>query len=126
MNEVSVTSPSIKEDRVRRYYELVDAGDVSGLVKLFDRDAVYHRPGYQPLVGHAGLERFYREGRVIEEGRHTVSLLVQQGDDVAVQGSFAGRLRDGRAVELRFADFFSFSEANAFRRRDTFFFTPMV
>ncbi|MFB6809473.1 nuclear transport factor 2 family protein [Streptomyces sp. NPDC056387] len=121
-----MTSPSIKEDRVRRYYELVDAGDVLGLVELFDRDAVYHRPGYQPLVGRTELERFYREERVIEEGRHTVSLLVQQGDDVAVQGSFAGRLRDGSAVELRFADFFSFSGANTFRRRDTFFFTPKV
>ncbi|MER6463951.1 nuclear transport factor 2 family protein [Streptomyces sp. NPDC001228] len=124
MNEVSDTLPSIKEGRARRYYELVDAGDMSGLVMLFDRDAVYHRPGCEPVIGHAGLERFYREGRVIKEGRHTVSVLVLQGDDVAVQGSLAGRLRDGRAVDLRFADFFTFSEVNTFRRRDTFF-TPM-
>ncbi|WP_447041114.1 nuclear transport factor 2 family protein [Streptomyces sp. DSM 118878] len=126
MNDVGGAAREGRESRIRRYYELVDAGDVPGLVNLFDEDAVYRRPGYEPLVGHAGLERFYREHRVIKEGRHTVATLVLHGDDAAVHGEFRGALHDGREVDLRFADFFTFSDANTFRSRDTFFFTPMV
>lgn len=38
-------------DTVRRYYDLVDAGETDALVGLFAEDAVYLRPGYEPLVG---------------------------------------------------------------------------
>lgn len=112
--------------RIHRYYELVDAGDVAGLVALFTPDAVYRRPGYEPLIGAAELERFYREQRVIKEGRHTLSSHLVQGDDAAVHGTFEGVLNDGREVSLRFADFFVFSDMGAFRSRDTFFFAPLV
>lgn len=120
------TPKSAREERVRRYYELVDAGDVSRLVNLFDTDAVYRRPGYAPLVGRDELERFYREQRVIKEGRHTVTTALVQEDAAAVHGTFEGTLNDGREVSLRFADFFTFSEDGVFSSRDTFFFAPMV
>ncbi|MEU8622505.1 nuclear transport factor 2 family protein [Streptomyces sp. NPDC048623] len=114
------------EQRIRRYYELVDEGDVPALVELFDQEAVYHRPGYDPLVGRAELERFYREERVIREGRHTLSTTLVHEDGAAVHGTFEGTLHDGRRVSLRFADFFTFSEAGTFRSRDTFFYAPLV
>lgn len=111
---------------VRRYYELVDAGDVSGLIGLFAPDARYYRPGYPPLVGHAELERFYREQRVIREGSHVLSAVVAAGGDVAVRGEFEGVLRNGQRVSARFADFFSLGLDGHFVRRDTFFFAPLV
>lgn len=111
---------------VGRYYELVDAGDVPGLVGLFTPDATYHRPGYDPLVGHEGLTAFYDGARVIREGRHTLSRVVATGGDVAVHGEFHGVLRDGAEVSLRFADFFQLAPDGRFARRDTFFFAPMV
>ena len=43
------------ETLVRRYYACVDAGDVDGLVALFQPDAVYRRPGYPPMHGHGDL-----------------------------------------------------------------------
>lgn len=112
--------------RVGRYYELVDAGDVAGLVDLFAADAVYQRPGYEPIVGHEGLHRFYRDQRVIKQGRHTVTDMVVHGDRVAVQGRFHGVLHSGAEVDLRFADFFGLTEDLAFARRETYFFQPMV
>jgi ketosteroid isomerase-like protein len=112
--------------RVRRYYELVDSGDIDGLVGLFAPHAVYHRPGYQPLVGHGDLRRFYQSQRVIDAGAHTLTRIVADGYDVAVNGEFAGVLRDGRQVRLRFADFFTLTPDLAFERRDTFFFAPLV
>lgn len=111
---------------VNRYYELVDADDVEGLIALFDAKAVYNRPGYAPLVGTAELERFYREERIIEKGRHTLSSAVIGGGEAAVHGTFEGVLKDGRQVTLRFADFFTFSGEGVFQSRDTFFFSPMV
>ncbi|GAA3159681.1 MULTISPECIES: nuclear transport factor 2 family protein [Streptomyces] len=113
-------------DAVRRYYRLVDDGDVGGLIQLFEPTAEYHRPGYDKLTGHDELERFYREERVIESGRHTIRGLVTADREVAVQGEFRGILRDGRKASVEFADFFTVTPAGRFSRRKTFFYTPLV
>lgn len=111
---------------VRHYYELVDAGDVAALVELFTPDAVYHRPGYEPLRGHSELLRFYEGERVIESGRHEISQLIAVGREAAVHGVFDGVLHSGERVSLRFADFFDVTEAGTFSGRRTFFYAPLV
>ncbi|MDO5627380.1 MAG: nuclear transport factor 2 family protein [Mobilicoccus sp.] len=116
----------IDVSRVERYYRLVDADDVDGLVDLFAPDAVYRRPGYEPLVGHDALRAFYEGDRVIESGAHTVDHTVVGEESVAVHGRFEGVLRDGSSASLRFADFFTFAPNGAFATRDTFFFAPLV
>jgi ketosteroid isomerase-like protein len=117
---------STTEDLVRQYYELVDNGDTDGLVALFDPEAVYHRPGYEPLRGRAELRRFYVEQRVIREGKHDLDAIVRSGESVAVQGSFHGVLHNGNTVNARFADFFTVNSNTKFSRRDTYFFTPLI
>lgn len=112
--------------RVKRYYELVDEGDVSGLLELFAPDAVYERPGYPPFKGRGQLEAFYSGDRVIVDGKHTLRHVVAGSDTVATHGDFAGVLKDGSEVSLRFADFFVVADDGRFSRRDTFFFSPMV
>lgn len=111
---------------VRRYYELVDKGDIPGLIALFAPDAVYDRPGHRTFRGRAALDHFYRADRVIADGRHTLRTAVCDGATVAVQGEFEGVLKTGDNVRLRFADFFSIASDGLFSRRDTYFFTPMV
>ncbi|MEU5693391.1 nuclear transport factor 2 family protein [Actinosynnema sp. NPDC020468] len=111
---------------VRHYYDLVDRGDVPGLVALFAPDATYHRPGYEPIAGHEQLTAFYGGARVIRSGAHTVVKVVEDDGAVAVHGSFAGVLHDDTEVALRFADFFEFAADGRFARRDTFFFAPLV
>ncbi|WP_320068913.1 nuclear transport factor 2 family protein [Micromonospora sp. RTGN7] len=117
---------AIRVERVRRYYKLVDQGKTAELVALFSPDAVYHRPGYPTITGREELSCFYDGERMIREGRHTISTLISSSVEVAVHGQFHGVLRDGREVALRFADFFTFTEANTFSCRRTFFFTPLV
>ncbi len=112
-------------DRVRRYYELVDGGDLEAMYALFADDVVYDRPGYEPLEGMAAFRAFYEDERVIEEGVHTVDGLVVDGDHVAVEGAFAGSLRDGTEVHLRFADFFTLRDG-LIVRRNTYFHAPLV
>jgi ketosteroid isomerase-like protein len=113
-------------DAVRHYYTLVDDNDVAGLLDLFAPDAVYHRPGYPPLNGRDDLARFYGAERVIAQGTHSLHTVVVDGDQVAAHGEFSGLLKDGQAVRLRFADFFSVRADGLFARRDTFFFSPRV
>ena len=113
-------------EHVRRYYRLVDANDVAGLLDLFTENAEYARPGYDVFSGRRELHTFYSGTRVIENGRHTLRHMVVEEREVAVHGEFNGTLRDGSKVSLRFADFFRLDEKGLFRRRDTFFFSPMV
>nr|WP_062330524.1 nuclear transport factor 2 family protein [Herbidospora sakaeratensis] len=121
-------STTIRDDvaLVRAYYDRVDSDDVDGLLALFADDAVYERPGYVPLNGRAALKRFYQDQRIIEHGRHTLDEVIAGPDRIAVSGAFAGRLKDGRNVDLRFADFFTFAPSGRFARRTTFFYTPLV
>lgn len=124
-----MTDPTPPEDTtlaalVRTYYEVVDANDVDTLLSLFAPDAVYHRPGYDALRGHEDLDRFYRDERIIESGRHTVDAMVVGERTVAVQGHFGGTSRDGRSLDLRFADFFDGERLITARR--TFFYAPLA
>jgi len=125
-NTTATRSVAELTDRVRRYYELVDSGDLVALVSLFSPDAIYCRPGYPPLVGSAQLMRFYAAERVIEKGRHNLVSVVADLVGVAVRGEFRGRLKNGQDVKLGFADFFTFNGELQFERRDTYFFAPMV
>ncbi|RZU53270.1 ketosteroid isomerase-like protein [Krasilnikovia cinnamomea] len=111
---------------VRQYYDYVDRGDLSSLINLFAEEVIYHRPGYAPIVGRPALEEFYRQHRVIESGRHELTEVVEENDRVAVRGHFAGSLKDGRDVQVAFADFFRIDAEGLFVRRDTYFFTPAV
>ncbi|MFF0146704.1 ketosteroid isomerase-like protein [Amycolatopsis sulphurea] len=121
-----MTDAACAENAVRRYYGLVDAGDIDGLVALFDEQAVYRRPGYPPLNGHEALRAFYRSRRVIAEGRHTVVQVLVHDRTAAVRGSFRGVLKDGGHCSVRFADFFLLSERHRFLERETYFFQPSI
>jgi steroid Delta-isomerase len=114
------------EQAVRSYYSLVDARDFTALVGLFSEQAVYRRPGYEPLAGRDALTRFYGSQRVIVKGCHEIAEIVTDGRKVAVHGRFTGTVKSGDTVALRFADFFSLDSDGLFDSRDTFFFAPMV
>lgn len=121
------TGPTVDpEQAVRRYYALVDAGDVAGVVGCFAQDAVYHRPGYDPIAGHAALTRFYGGERVIADGRHELAEVVVDGARVAVHGRFAGTLKDGSPAQVGFADFWVLDEQGRALTRHSFFDSPAV
>lgn len=121
-----MTTSRVDAQAVHRYYTLVDSGDVDGLVGLFAPQAVYRRPGYEPLVGRDDLRAFYQGERVIDSGVHSVEQTVVGEDAVAVHGTFEGVLKDGSKTSLRFADFYTFDADGRFASRDTFFFAPLV
>lgn len=105
---------------VADYYRLVDAGDVDGLVALFEPTVTYDRPGCGQIIGRAELDRFYRSQDVVGSRAHTLSKVVCEGRDIAVHGK-AEVTRDGRQTTVYFADFFTVSDAGLFEYRRTFF-----
>ncbi|MFB6094326.1 MAG: nuclear transport factor 2 family protein [Halanaeroarchaeum sp.] len=104
---------------VRRYYDLVDEDAVGALVDLFAPDVVYERPGQDRIEGREELERFYREGRPLSAGTHEVHRVIEGREAVATRGTFTGE-QDGEAVELGFADVFTFDEEGRIATRFTY------
>lgn len=97
------------EALLRRYYELVDAGDLE-LLSTFHDDATYKRPGYPEFRGRQALQAFYSGERIIESGTHALHQIFIHGDQAAVEGTFTGTLKDGSSVQLPFSDFFDLQQ----------------
>jgi ketosteroid isomerase-like protein len=91
-------------------YAAIDANDFDVLGAAYGDDAVFHRPGTEPLRGRRAIVEYYAEGRGIEGGRHVVEHVAIDGACGAAWGTFDGRLRDGTAISLRWADCFSFAK----------------
>ncbi|MGV0602986.1 nuclear transport factor 2 family protein [Mycolicibacterium sp. XJ1904] len=113
-------------DVVQKYYAEVDGGDVNAVMELFESDAEYARPGYSPMSGREAIRRFYEVDRVIVSGQHTIDSLVIDSGTVAVEGRFRGTLRGGVDADIKFADFFSLGPNGLIKRRQTYFYAPLV
>jgi steroid delta-isomerase len=127
MTETQVrVADSLALQQVHLLYQLVDAGDAAGVAQLHAADAVYYRPGYEPMVGREQVFQFYDRDRIIAEGNHILETTVADEFQVAINGQFLGTLRDGTPVALRFADFFTVDENCLITDRRTFYFTHTV
>ncbi|MFD6163531.1 nuclear transport factor 2 family protein [Nocardia sp. NPDC060256] len=109
------------EAQTWKFYELVDENNIEDLSMHFTVDAIYHRPGYDALIAQDAIVKFYRYYRIIKEGVHKLESAMVGECGVAARGSFSGVLRDGRSIQLRFADFFAVAPGPQYSRRDTFF-----
>lgn len=114
------TAPKTLEAVVRSYYDYVDEQRTEEMLALFHQDIVYERQGTPTIEGIAALQRFYEQERIIESGAHSLDQVLPGEDWVAVRGRFAGRLRDGQEVMLRFTDWHHFQDGKIIRRESLF------
>jgi uncharacterized protein len=105
---------------VRRYYDLVDAADIEGILSLFSEAVVYERQGTPTITGKDQLRRFYSEDRIIASGAHTLDEVLVGTAWVAVRGTFRGTLKNGDAVEPEFTDWFHVVDGVIERRQSLF------
>lgn len=110
---------------VRQLFSLVDRQAWLELGDLFTDDALYLRPGYEPIRGRPALVHFYRDVRQIRSGRHVIHELVGAGDVAACWGDFAGISRNGEPLAVSFAEWYRFAGGQIAARR-TFFDRPAV
>ncbi|PSP75450.1 ketosteroid isomerase [Halobacteriales archaeon QS_1_68_20] len=110
-------------DRVRAYYDRIDAEDYEAVFDLFADDVTYHRPGQEPIEGIDDLRTFYLEERPLSDGEHEVREVVVDGDTATVRGRFTGE-QAGETVAFGFADVHRFEdgvivERHTYTDRDT-------
>jgi uncharacterized protein len=106
-------------------FEIIDSGCWDDLPFVFAADSIYERPGYEPFVGLARIEHFYRYERAIGSGRHYLERVVGAGDSAACWGRFIGVSRTGAPLDERFSDTYEIRGAQIVTRR-TYFFRPAI
>ena len=114
-----LSMPTADPEKVRQYYEYIDAEDYESVFSLFAEDVTYERPGQANLSGMAEFREFYLEDRPLEDGEHEIYHVVADGDTVAVRGEFSGTQGDGE-VSFGFADFHRFDDAGRITARWTY------
>jgi ketosteroid isomerase-like protein len=112
-------------DLIRDLFAAIDARRFDALGDFFTADAVYERPGYDPICGLPALHHFYREVRLIAAGQHDLTGVVQDTSAAAAWGRFVGQAKNGDALNERFADTYVLRDGKI-SHRITNFFRPAI
>lgn len=118
-SNTTVETDGSPRETLSTYYDLIDAGDIEGLLSLFADDIRYERPGQGAIDGIEELRTFYERDRPLEDGSHEVFEILVDGTRAAVRGEFSGRL-DGEPVSFGFADHHEFDADGLITNRYTF------
>ncbi|MCF2150427.1 nuclear transport factor 2 family protein [Desmonostoc muscorum LEGE 12446] len=123
----TITLPNIaaKKQLIVTLFCAVDSSDWNLLVKCFDKNIIYERPGYQPFIGLDKLLKFYQYERIIASGQHHLEHIVIDNNHGACWGQFIGMHKNGSEINERFADVYSF-ENGKFKTRRSYFFRPAI
>ena len=107
-------------ERIRTYYQRIDANDTDWVLRLFAPDAVYERAD-ATYTGQEELRRFFCEKRQIR-GEHAVEAIwaVDDASTVIAVGRFSGAGAAGDAREVEFVDIWYFNAGGSAKRRRTF------
>jgi steroid delta-isomerase-like uncharacterized protein len=115
---------------VEQFYERFSSGDLDGAVELFAPDVIT----VEPFLGRAENRdawQAYGEAfrRACPDARLVLRSLVEEGDRVAVEGTFRGTFTEtldgptgpvpptGRAFNVEFADFFEIGDGRVVAHR---------
>jgi steroid delta-isomerase-like uncharacterized protein len=104
---------------VRRFYDLINAGDIDGFGQSLCDDFIEHEvtPGLAP--GKAGVLQFFRSNRdAFPDLRMDAEDVLVDGDRVVARvrltgtnrGSFMGMPATGKAVDVRLIDIIRFGD----------------
>jgi ketosteroid isomerase-like protein len=106
--------------KIRQYYERIDANDVEWVVALFADDAVYERAGSH-YRGIPAIREFFAVHRKIR-GVHRVEKIWPVGDAgvVVVIGHFEGVGANGDPRSVGFSDFWHFNDDGQVSKRQSY------
>ncbi|GAA2244787.1 MULTISPECIES: nuclear transport factor 2 family protein [Kitasatospora] len=113
------------EGLIRQLFHVVDNRCWEGLSGVFAKDAVYERPGYEPLKGLARISHFYTHERIIASGRHAVDHVTAGYEAAACWGRFRGESINGDPLDEQFADTYVLVDGKITHRK-TFFYRPAI
>src|SRR5262249_47917670 len=115
----------MENEIILKLFSAIDSSDWESLEKLFHREIIYERPGYETFGGSDRVMYFYRNERILSSGKHHLERIVLDGDYGACWGRFIDFKKDGYKVDERFVDVYSFDKGKIKTRR-SYFFRPAV
>lgn len=77
------------------------------------------------FVGVEAIIRFYKDIRLIRDGKHTIAKIIIEDKWGSSLGTFSGQLRDSRKMAVAFSDHYTFEDGLIYERI-TYFFAPVV
>lgn len=122
---IIIQNTDLGSNIILELFSAIDSSDWISLEKLFHKEIVYERPGYDPFSGLDRVMEFYQKERILASGAHLLEKVVLNGEHGACWGRFIGFKKDGSEVDERFADVYSFKEGRI-RTRRSYFFRPAV
>jgi len=118
-------TPAEKTAYVRRYFELMSASDIAGIIDLFDADAHV----LSPFLGTMKASDFFKKlGSASNASALTVFdvLLGENGDSAAAHFEYDWTLKSGERIVFQGVDYFKFSENGQFASMSIFYDTHPV
>jgi ketosteroid isomerase-like protein len=109
---------------IKSMFRLIDAGRFTELHSTMAQEIVYERPGYRPRENLESVLHFYLCERQVEQGRHTIELVVGADDCAMAHGSFSGTTKSGLAIETKFSEVYQIRDGLVIFRR-SYFFEPI-
>jgi ketosteroid isomerase-like protein len=113
------------EQLVTELFGIIDGCRWDELGSVFADDCIYNRPGYEPIVGLARIQQFYRQERIVASGEHRIENTVSDLGTVACWGTFVGDSNTGQPLKIDFADIYQVHDGKILYRR-TYFYRPGI
>ena len=121
----TIERPKAQDMLHERLFQAIDGNNWDDLETLFDADCVYERPGYDAIVGIKDLLHFYRDERIIANGKHNVERVAEFGNVFFCEGEFQGVSRTGEKLRERFVDRYILS-GKRIQHRQTYFYRAAI
>ena len=118
-------TPEYKIARVRRYFDLLSASDIPGIVALFEEDAQIQSPFLGRVLASAFFEKL---GSASKASKLTVFdvLLGENGDSAAAHFEYDWTLKSGDNFVFQGVDYFRFGKTGLFSSMSIFYDTHPV
>ncbi len=124
MSDTTTISPT-EESVPFGLFEAVDTEDWNTLERYFHPQAVYERPGHEPMLGRDQVLDFYRNIRNVRHGNHQVTDIITNKENIVCQGRFSCVTKDGSRLTVEFSDFYLLNRGKILRRK-TYFHAPVI
>ena len=110
---------------IRRYFELMSASDIDGIISLFHEDAYV----LSPFLGKMAAPDFFKKlGKASTASKLTVFdvLLGEKGDSAAAHFEYDWTLASGEKIIFQGVDYFKFADDGKFASMSIFYDTHPV
>ncbi|MEP1207471.1 MAG: nuclear transport factor 2 family protein [Rhizobiaceae bacterium] len=118
-------TPQQKTDYIRRYFELMTASDIDGIINMFEQEAFV----LSPFLGKMKASDFFAKlGSASAASKLTVFdvLLGENGDSAAAHFEYDWTLASGEQIVFQGVDYFKFAPSGKFASMSIFYDTHPV